>query len=117
MASGLVGIIAAALNWFLRGFPGSALALGLLVSALYFFIGIKLLQLRYWALVAGRILALWSAAGWIALIATTRRLPNGPPVVSLVRLADIVISAAIVMTIFLPSISKSIRKPIPSESA
>jgi hypothetical protein len=116
MASGVTGIIEVPLNWLLRGFPGSALALGLLVSALYFFIGVKLLQLRYWALVAGRILALWSAAGWIALIAT-RRLADGPPVVSLLRLADIIISAAIVITIFLPSVSKTLRRPNKAETA
>jgi hypothetical protein len=116
MADAAVGVISVALNSFLRGFSWSSLMLRLLLAALFFLIGVKLLQLRYWALIAGRILALSGAVGFIALVATGRLAPAST-VDSLEQLAAIVIAAAITVTIFLPSVSKAIPPPNNAEPA
>jgi ABC-type sugar transport system permease subunit len=115
VAYAVTGIFYAVLNWLLRGFSRSSLILPLILAALNFLIGVKLLQLRYWALIAGRIIALWGVVGYIALVAIGR-LAAGPPVVTLARLADIIITVAIAITIFMPSVSKAIRAPSESES-
>jgi len=116
MASGFLGIVFVALNWLLRGhaFDGPTLP-ALLIAALNFGIAVKLLQLRYWALILARILTLWLVAGFIVLVAS-RRFPVGPPVIRLATLVDLIIAGALAITIFMPSVSKAFRGPNKSEN-
>jgi hypothetical protein len=116
MVFGVTGIIAAALGWLQKGFSWSSLITPLLLSALNLLIGVKLLQFRYWALIAARLLALSSAVGFIGLV-VTGRLAAASPTVTLERLAAIIMTTAIAITIFLPSVSKAFPAPNKPESA
>jgi len=111
MATAGLGIIFVGVNWSLRGhaFAWSSLP-ALLLAALNFWIGVKLLQLRYWALILARIFALWLAVGFIALFASGRFVA-GPGGLAIATWAELVVTAAIVITIFLPSVSKAIPAP------
>lgn len=115
MATGVLGIVSVALNWFLRGFGPWPLLLGLLFAALSFLLAVKLLQLRYWALILARILTLWSAVGLITLFATGR-LAADPRAIRLELVIEIIITAALAVTIFMPSVSRAIRRPNKAES-
>jgi hypothetical protein len=116
MASGVLGIISVALNWFLRGFGPWPLLLALLIAALNFLLAVKLLQLRYWALILARILTLWSAVGLLTLFGTGR-LASDPRAIRLELVIEIIITMALAVTIFMPSVSKAIRRPNMSEGA
>jgi hypothetical protein len=115
VATGALGIVSVALNWFLRGFGPWPLLVALLIAALDFLLAVKLLQLRYWALILARILTLWSAVGLITLVATGR-LAADPPAIRLELVIEIIITAALAVTIFMPSMSKAIPRPNTAES-
>src|ERR1700687_4363900 len=75
VAYAVLGIIAGLLYWLLRGHSAISwqfIVLLLAIAAVYFVIGVQLLRLRYWALIAARILALWSAASYVLLLASGR---------------------------------------------
>jgi hypothetical protein len=110
MATGVLGIVSVALNWFLRGFGPWPLLVGLIIAALNFLLAVKLLQLQYWALILARILILWSAVGLITLVATGRLAAN-PHAIRLGLVIEIIITAALAVMIFMPSVSKAIRRP------
>jgi hypothetical protein len=55
-------------------------------------------------------------AGYIALFATGR-FTSGPPVITLLTFADVLITAALVVTLFLPGVRKASPAPSKSESA
>ncbi len=115
MVNGVIGMIVAALN-VLRGSSWGSLIVPLLLSALNFLIGVKLLQLRYWALIAGRLVALSGVVGFIGLV-LTGRLADASSIVTLQRLAAIIITMAIAITIFLPGVGKAFPTPNKPESA
>jgi hypothetical protein len=79
-------------------------------AAIYFWIGAKLLQLRYWALIVGRIFALWTGVSSLALLAIGR-FAVGPPVLTILRLAQVAVVIALAVSLFLPSVSKAIKQP------
>jgi len=115
MVNGVIGMIVVALN-VLRGSSWGSLIVPLLLSALNFLIGVKLLQLRYWALIAGRLVALSGVVGFIGLF-LTGRLADASSIVTLQRLAAIIITMAIAITIFLPGVGKAFPTPNKPESA
>lgn len=117
VATAVLGIIFVAVNWFLRGhaFAWSSLP-GLLIATLNVFVAGKLLQLRYWALMVARILALWLAAGYITLF-LSGRFAESLPALTLARLASTIITAALAITLFMPSVRKAFRAPNQPESA
>jgi hypothetical protein len=110
---GVLGVICGVLYWLLRGhtpISWQLIVLLLAFAALFFVIGVKLLQLQYWALIAGRILALWFAASYVLLLATGRFAVT-PPVLTLARVAQFIVAIALAITVFLPAVSKAIRRP------
>jgi hypothetical protein len=117
VAYGVVGLTFVVVNWLLRGhaFAWTSLT-AVLLAALNFWIAVMLRQLRYWALLVARLLTLWLAAGYITLFAT-RRFPIEPPIVTLATFADVLITAALVITLFLPGVRKAFPAPRKSESA
>jgi hypothetical protein len=70
----------------------------------------KLLQLRFWALVLGRLLTLWLAAGYITLFASGRFAAD-LLIIRLATLVDVIITAALVVTLFVPSVRKAFPAP------
>jgi hypothetical protein len=116
MVKGVTGIIVAALNVLLRGPSWSSLILPLLLSALNFLIGVKLLQRRYWALIGGRLLALSGAVGFVGLVVTGRLAAAASPIVMLEIWATSIMTTAIAIIIFLPSVGKAFPAPNKPES-
>jgi hypothetical protein len=114
----VAGIVAGALYWILIGhaiisWPFFVVLLAF--AALFFWIGVKLLQLRYWALIAGRILAVWTGVSNLALL-SSGRFAVGPPVLTILRLAQVALALAIAIALFLPGVSNAIKKPQPLAS-
>jgi hypothetical protein len=108
---GVLGVITGLLYRLLRGHsPISWQFLGLLLfTALFFVIGIKLLQLRYWALIAGRILALWFAASYVLLLATGR-FAVSRPVLTVVTVAQFAVILATAVSLFIPGVSEAFKQ-------
>jgi hypothetical protein len=117
VATALLGVFFAAANWFLveHTFAWSTLP-ALLIAGLNFLIAVKLLQLRYWALILARILTIWLAVGYITLFATGRLMAR-LPVVGLATVVEVIITAALVVTLFMPSVRKAFPKPSQPASA
>jgi hypothetical protein len=78
-----------------------------LFTAIYFLVGVKLLQLRYWALTAGRLLALLLAVSSLVGFGSF----VGPPVLTLEMVAQFMVAIALAITVLLPAVSKAIRRP------
>jgi hypothetical protein len=112
---GVLGVISG-LTYLLLGGPVSWTFFVLLplFTAIYLGIGVKLLQLRYWALIAGRLLGLWlvvsslTQVGWIV---------GGRPVLTLEKVAQFIVAIALAITVFLPAVSKAIKRPEGSTTA
>src|SRR5438105_136103 len=80
VATAVFGIVFIALNWSRHSLAWSTSLPALLIAALNVLIAVKLLQLRYWALILARILTIWLAAGYIISFATGQ-FAGDPPVV------------------------------------
>ena len=87
----------------------------LLITTMFLAVGFKLFQLRYWAMIAGRLLALWLVIGYLALIAIGR-FAAGHPVLTFARVAQLMTAIAIAITVFLPAVSNAIKRPQGSTS-
>jgi hypothetical protein len=108
----VLGVIAGLLYWLLRGHSPISwqfLVLLLAFAALFFVIGIKLLQLRYWALIAGRILALYSAASYVLLL-VTGRFAVTHPVLTVVTVAQFAVILATAVSLFFPGVSEAFKQ-------
>jgi hypothetical protein len=111
VAYGLLSLLVGLADWLLIG-PVSWIffvAL-LLVTTMFLAVGVKLLQLRYWAMLAGRLLALWLVVGYLALIATGRFAVISP-VLTLARVTQFIVAIALAIAVFLPAVSKAIKRP------
>lgn len=108
---GVIGLIVGVAYWLLIGHVSWTFFLPLLfVTAIFLAVGVKLFQLRYWAMIAGRLLALWLVVSYLAL-AAVGRFAAGHPLLTLGRVAQLVTASAIAITIFLPVVSKTIKRP------
>ena len=103
---GVLGLVVGVACWLLIGHVSWTFFVPLLfVTAIFLAVGVKLFQLRYWAMIAGRLLALWLLVSYLALLAVGRFVA-GHPLLTLGRVTQLITAIAIAITIFLPAVSK-----------
>jgi hypothetical protein len=108
---GVLGVIAG-LTYLLLGGPVSWTFFVLLplFTAIYLGIGVKLLQLHYWALIAGRLLGLWLVVSSVTQV-VFGSIGAGPAVLTLAKVAQFIVGIALAITVFLPAVRKAIKRP------
>jgi hypothetical protein len=117
VASAVIGPINVVANWFLRGHAFAFTSLtAVLLSAASVFLAIKLLQLRYWALILARVLSTWYTLGFVILILTGRFNAPAPTVLVLTSWADSIFIAVLMVALFFPGVSKAFHAPKEGEA-
>jgi hypothetical protein len=85
----------------------------LISAAISSWIGVALLRLRYTALIAARLWALWGVVAFVGLV-VMGKFVDKQPVLTLVRSSQLVTAIGMAIAIFLPAVSNAIKKPADS---
>jgi hypothetical protein len=90
--------------------PAQWVVPGLFGVTLWLWVGAKLLQLRHWALIAGRVLAVPSVVIFLIALATGRFAVD-PPILIALRLGQLAVALALAISLFLPGVTTAFKQP------
>jgi hypothetical protein len=104
---GVVNVFAGVSYWYLIGRPQISwwlTAVGAVVGAVFILVGIQLLRLRRWALIAGRVLAVFALFGAASTLTGTSAQHAGILLVTALR---VLLGVAIGIALFMPGTDRA----------